>query len=725
MDTKTLKAKEHVMEPLEIIETRARCSLRDFLHVVFKRRTEIILFFAVTVIIVALGTLLAKPTYEATSQILVKIGRENLYVPPSSNMTPVINSRGEEQINSEIEILKSQPLAKEVVALLGPTTIYQELKDESPRTPKTIDGNAQALQTPVDKAVLKLQKNLTVEGIKKSNVIEIRFKHKDPYIAAVVTNNLVDRYLDHHLEAYKTPESSEFFGQQSQILRNELNRAEEKLEAFKKRHDLTSLDEERSLLLKEEASLRAASNQTLSQVAKTENRLGELKKQMTATPRTISQGETINHNPYLINALETQLVGLELEKKELLAKYTEESRLVQNVNDEIRMVQQKLGAYESKRYESSSSGLNATYQLLQEEIFRNEAELKALKAEMETQKTQLTDYKESLEKLNKIEVELNQLQQEVDVDRQSYQLYLKKFEEARISNAMDMEKITNVSVLQPASRPLKPVSPKVLLNMVISFILGITGGLGLALFIEYLDDSFEKPEDAEDVLQTPVLASIPMSLSPLLISSGIQSEIRNGGHDPSLKLPTILVLVAGFMFAMGYFPGDSHSKLQEGKSCLSDTVSSNIITAQINPDQTRSLALPEVHDPVLMGVEVAFASDSDEKVESNIHTLDNQIYDNKKPAGVIEETDKVEKFTVQVGALREMARAARLNEHLQCKGLDVHVDVQPFNNTSFLYRVKVGPYATRTEARQAKGLLKKEGFEDCFIVYAHDDQRDP
>ena len=74
---------------------------------------------------------------------------------------------------------------------------------------------------------------------------------------------------------------------------------------------------------------------------------------------------------------------------------------------------------------------------------------------------------------------------------------------------MDTEKITSVSLLEPAQKPLKPISPKKLLNLVLGLFLGAFGGLGLAFFLEYLDDSLERVEDVENILQIPVLASIP------------------------------------------------------------------------------------------------------------------------------------------------------------------------------------------------------------------------
>ena len=103
------------MEALEF----KRSSFRDFLHVIFKRKKQILLFFAVTVCTVGVGTFVMKPVYEAKAQILVKMGRENLYIPPNSTNSQIINVNRENQLNSEIELLKSQTLAENVIKSLG------------------------------------------------------------------------------------------------------------------------------------------------------------------------------------------------------------------------------------------------------------------------------------------------------------------------------------------------------------------------------------------------------------------------------------------------------------------------------------------------------------------------------------------------------------------------------------------------------------------------------
>jgi polysaccharide chain length determinant protein (PEP-CTERM system associated) len=476
-------------------------SIRDCLHVIFKRKAEILLFFVVTVSTVGFVTLLLKPTYEASSQLLVKVGRENIYVPTvpaSGNHTPIISANRDGQINSEIEILKSRLLAEEVIKSLGLRNIYRELNEG-------LGGQ----DSPLGKAILEFRKALTVEGIRKSDVIEVRFKHEDPQMASNIVNTLSKLYLDRHVQVFKSPQSSLFFQHQRNILREKLMQAETNLKDFKKQYDLSSLEQQRTLLLKQEADLRASLNQTLSQEAETENRLSELRMQLAKTPKTVPQDEVSDHNPYLINTLQARLVELQLKEKELLLKYTEESRLVRNVKEEIQIVRSKLAEQENKRYGKSRSGLNPTYQRLQDELLRNEAELKALNAKRLTQSSQRNEYDQELGELNRIEVELNQLKQDVDVHRRNYQLYLSKIEESRISDAMDAEKMSNVSLIEKAQPPIKPVSPKVFLNFILSIFLGSFGGLGLAFFLEYLDDSLESNRDVEEYLQLPVLASIP------------------------------------------------------------------------------------------------------------------------------------------------------------------------------------------------------------------------
>ena len=106
-------------------------SLRDLAHVVFKRKSMILLFFLAVNLAVLVGTFLATPIYQAESQILVRTGRENIYTPivtAGSSQGPVLSLNREEQINSAIEILKSPSLLEKTAESIGPKVIYSDLE---------------------------------------------------------------------------------------------------------------------------------------------------------------------------------------------------------------------------------------------------------------------------------------------------------------------------------------------------------------------------------------------------------------------------------------------------------------------------------------------------------------------------------------------------------------------------------------------------------------------
>jgi uncharacterized protein involved in exopolysaccharide biosynthesis len=358
-------------------------------------------------------------------------------------------------------------------------------------------------------AAERLQKNLTLEAVRLSDVIKVKFKHADPQMAATVLNTLVNVYLEHHLEVYKTPRSHEFFHDQAQIMKTKLYQAEEDLRAFKTQHQLTSLDEQRQLLLKNEADIRTIWDHTQSQEAEIESRLQQLRTQIATLPKTLNLGGESEHNLMDINSLRQKLSELELRESDLRTQYTEQHPLVQNLRQQIRVVRQNLDQQEAKRYTKVRVDVNPVHQNLQQAYLQNEAELKALRAKKGTLTAQLADYQRKLQTFSQLESEFNILLQEVAFKRQNYQLYLTKLEESRISDAMDKEKITGVSVIEPASSPIIPASPNKRLNLALAAFLGSFGGLGLAFFLEYVTGSQYRKETLDHDLPLPALTAMP------------------------------------------------------------------------------------------------------------------------------------------------------------------------------------------------------------------------
>jgi polysaccharide biosynthesis protein PslE len=417
------------------MEKSSDISIRNFLHIVFKRKIQILLFFGLSVCAVTAFSLYVKPTYEASAQILIKVGRENLYIPtlPTNNqLSPIINPNQEELINSEVAILTSRFLAEKVIEFLGPTSIYPDLNSTRHGLLSRLFASVNSSRTDLKgiiehDAIGRFQKNVTVERIEKANVIKVSFKHEDPSIAAKVINTLINSYLERHLQVYQDPQSTRFFQNQSQALKNKLKRAEANLKTFREQYALNSPQKERNLLLHQEAELRTELNQALIQEAEIESRISQLRRQLATTPKTIALDQEIDYNPGALSSLQAKLIEMEAKEQELLGKYNDQNLLVQNIRTEIQMVRKKLAEQETKGYLKSRSGVNPIYQSLLNNILHSEAELNALRAKKKTQIAHLVDYRERFKRLNQLETEFNSIQQQLEIDRQNYRLYLTKF----------------------------------------------------------------------------------------------------------------------------------------------------------------------------------------------------------------------------------------------------------------------------------------------------------
>jgi uncharacterized protein involved in exopolysaccharide biosynthesis len=397
-------------------------SLRDLLTLLFKHKKKILIIFFAIVAAVTIGSLLLPPTYEAKSSLMVKFGREYIYHPEVDkkflDTGPLLLLHQEEIINSEIQILTSRDLSEKVVTTLKVENIYPNLAKNSPK-----------MITPLE-AAKQFEQDLSVEGIKKSNVIQITFRHKNPHIAAKAVNLLVDFFKEKHIQVYSDSKYS-FFEQQLSSYEKKLKESQDNLEAFKQKYHVFSLEEQRTLLLKQRMDLDTALKISQNQVKELQKKILFLKSQM----------ETVSEN------MEREVINAQAEL--------------------------------------SSQGVKSAG--LRGQIAQLDKEIKTL------------DLREN---------ELQNLKREISGNERNYKTYLEKLEEARISEDLNRQKMTSISMIQPAEVPVKPVKPQKALNIVLGVILGAVLGFGIALFAEFMTQGLSTPESTERRLGLPVLTTI-------------------------------------------------------------------------------------------------------------------------------------------------------------------------------------------------------------------------
>ena len=512
-------------------ENNAKLSLIDLCKVLFRYKILVFTVFSATLITVTAGVYLMTETYEATAVLLIKLGRENVSPPPAMPSTNQIISMGvqKEDINSEIEIINSRANIEKVLQKYGinflapdppkPKTIFQKIKYELKRLYKAIKKMSRIVLiafdlikdiTPHEKIILSMQKALQVQQVRGSNVIKVQFRWGSPYIAKEVLNSLIAFYLEHHLNLHKTSGEYDFLQKQVQIIKERLYAAENSLHDLENKEDITFYDKQKGTILDQLAEFTATLKRTETELAVTQTETDALNNQLYTKKKSVELSQTVIRNPR-IDDLKEQLLELELEKKKLGKKFKKNSRPVILVNEEIQKINATLAESSEEVIGSTKTGINTVFKEVEKNLLFHHVNLLSLSKKKEVLQEHITSCKQDLQRLNSYKNQIQRLNRRIKQEENNFQFYQKKLEEARITEMLDLEKMVNVRVIDPATAGFKPVKPKKLLLIGISALLGLFGGIGLAFSIQYFDHSIISGEDVAKHLNLPLLATIDES----------------------------------------------------------------------------------------------------------------------------------------------------------------------------------------------------------------------
>src|SRR5437660_911691 len=238
--------------------------LRDFLEIGFRQRRVIINSFLGIFSVALLLAFLLPRKYEAKMKILVRHERAESVVSPERE-SPVQwrTEVSEEGLQSEAELIKSRDLLTKVVIAcdlqnLGLSSFWNRAWDKDDQR--------------ISRAVLRLEKNLTVQPIKLTNLISVSYRSRDPQLVARVLNSLASLYLEKHLAMHRAPGEFEFFHQQAEEYRKALANAEAKLTDFSREQGVVSPALEKEIAVRKLAEFEAEAKLARATIAATRQR---------------------------------------------------------------------------------------------------------------------------------------------------------------------------------------------------------------------------------------------------------------------------------------------------------------------------------------------------------------------------------------------------------------------------------------------------------------------
>lgn len=487
-------------------------SFRYILTILFARRGLILTMTMLVLVTAVMGSFLIPPTYESHIKILLRRERTEPVVsseaePAQPNLSYEVS---ETELNSELELLTSRPLLANVVQATGldqrSGNVGFSLTGWFDRTYRRLHDQPPANQ--MDRAIQALKDKLQITPIKKSSVIEVRYRAHDPELAAKVLNNLSRFYIDQHLQLRQVANASAFYAEQTEALRQKLQEMEADLKQFELDHGLASVAEQEMLALTKLADFQAQLDMTRVEVHGTEQRIATLEELLARQPERITTETRIKYNEGL-DLLRQKLGELELRRTELRQKYQPESRVVKQIEEQVATVKQYLASIENQPAQEVAQGLNQLHMTLSNDLMRARAELAMQRERFKALVGVVGSYRQGLRAYRQDSYQQRSLSRMRDVIEQAYLAYVKKTEEARLAQALDQRRIVNVVMTEPATPNYQPVSPKPFLNGLLALMVGLFSSVATAFGLEYFEHPVRSQELVERQLSLNVLAALP------------------------------------------------------------------------------------------------------------------------------------------------------------------------------------------------------------------------
>ena len=484
-------------------KSSADVTARDLLMPLFRRKG----LFAVTFVALLLCTVAVAYSlshqYNAKMEILVNRERmDPMVTSQATNQTPVTPPPvTETEINSEVELIKSPDILKEVVLANGLNKVEQ--------------GKLSAFLTPAhdgdwytSKAVKNLINGLKIGVITKTDVIEVDYKASDPAIAYGVLNKLASLYLQKHLAVRRPQGSYDFFANQTEKYDRALKDSEMRLAAFGDAAGTAAPDVQRTFMAQELINSDSMLHQAEQAVAADEQRIRNEQAQLKNTPARSSTLETSTTPDVLLQQLGSSVLAAQVKRTQLAMKYDPSYPLVREADDELAQTQAAYAEAQKTKFLNQTTDRDSAYELLRLDLAKTQADLAAQQATVQALQQSRATINRQMVQLEHASLKHSDLLRDVKANEDNYLLYLAKREQEHTSDALDQKRIGNVAIAVPPQMPVLPMygMPMVLL---VGFALALFVSVATAYAGDYMNSSIRTPSEINEILGIPALASFP------------------------------------------------------------------------------------------------------------------------------------------------------------------------------------------------------------------------
>ena len=511
---------------------------KQVLEAVLNHKLLIISVFLLMVVSGMFATFLITPKYEATMSILVSRVRSDPQISPSerpSNSTQVTIS--DEEFNSELELIRGSEIITAVINELDLThnqapqnetwlsnlrtkiklKLYGSSEQEAGKTKNSAN---QADDFSFEKNVNRISGNLSVVPTKKSRIIKVSYTDTDPLRAKKTLEKIYEKYfalrvsLNEKVREKEESQAGEVFNDLSGNFSRKLNSSTNRLKKFDVENDISGAETgvQKELLLKQLYETQSQLSSTHTEIVETQQRITDLQQKVNAQPEQIQTG-SVSKYVSAVDKIKEELSQLEQQRTQLLQKYQPNSRPVRENEDRIQQLKKAVADEIANPPVEKSYALNDVRRRLENDLLNAQTNLVVLKEREKSLAPLVSKLRTQTTFLNSKTIERAGLEREKNINEEAYLLYQKKARENEISQALNREKVVNLSLVDPPRTDGEIINPKPMLNLLVLMFIGGTAGFASAIVLDKFtnrqdDDLIISAREIEGRLNLPLLASI-------------------------------------------------------------------------------------------------------------------------------------------------------------------------------------------------------------------------
>ncbi|HZK90116.1 MAG TPA: Wzz/FepE/Etk N-terminal domain-containing protein [Stellaceae bacterium] len=458
---------------------------RELLSILFKERLKLIVVFLVLSVLVIGYSLLLTPYYEATTRLLVKSGREfQTRSDPNQPVVAVPSSTKQEIVNSEIQILTSRDLIEAVVNKIGADKLYPGAGS-------------------MDAAIRDLTADFKASPVEQADVIEASYRNPNHDVAVAALGAVVELYQQKHAEMFADPRYK-FLDQQTKQYQDQLDAVVKQETDIRSAKSLFDVDAQRAKLLDDRAATNSILEQLKSQSIDAHQRIDFLTNRLKTTPALIPAGVA---QADVVEQAKARLLDLQVKQQQLRERYVGDVKPLQDAGAEIAKLRDFVSRTDPINRKEWSQR-NTAYDDMAVALNRALADAAPLDQQIALRRTQAQQTEARLRDLEEGANAIGDLERERRVLEELVHTYRTRYEEARMNEDLDRDRVVSISVVQRPDAPLKPAGPHHLPFAIAGILIGLVGASGVLVYLLVFRETLITVESVERIIGLPVVASV-------------------------------------------------------------------------------------------------------------------------------------------------------------------------------------------------------------------------